>query len=277
MRAPPARLTLRGMLPGCCLVTAVALGGAPAAPAPAPRGAFSVGADVGVRAARDDLIVPLASTGPVVGFAAHFLVASGPGLLDSGLRFGVAALFDRDGRPAAGLYHALRLGYLPYVHRAPDRWSLAVGPLVAWETDVLWLAKWDDAHAYWIGRRWLGIAARAWRPLGRTMRVDVTAETSLLGFEARPPAYRYNNEDALDQPVFYFADVNRDARFGTLLDWQAVRVEADLGWVPGSRKRAVVPTGWSIGVEQRVAHASSPASAFILQTTARLAYAWGVP
>lgn len=263
------------MLAGGWLLAATALAGPPAS---APRAAFSVGLDVGVRAARDDLIVPLASTGPAVGLSAHFLVESGPGLLDSGLRLGMAALFDRDGRPAAGLFHALRLGYLPVVRRSRASWSLAVGPLVAWETDVLWLAKWDDAHAYWMGRRWLGVAARAWRPLSDRMRLDVTAETSLFGFESRPPAYRYNNKDALDQPVFYFADVNRDARFGTFLDWQALRLEADLAFIPQARaRRARVPSGWSIGVEERIAHAGSPASAFILETTLRAAYAWGIP
>ncbi len=183
-------------------------------------------------------------------------------------------MFDRDGHPAAGLFHALRLGYLAYARRSRPGWSLAVGPIVAWETDVLWLAKWDDAHAYWMGRRWFGAAARAWRPLNKRMRIDVTGETSLLGFESRPPSYRYNNEDPLDLAVFYFADVNRSAKFGTLADFQAIRLEVDLDWTHGVS--GTVPSGWSIGIEQRIAHTSRPASAFIIEMTGRLGYSWGL-
>src|SRR6185312_5072788 len=101
-----------------------------------PEGrSLSAGVDVGVRTARDDLIVPLASTGPALGFGARFVGAVGPGLLDTGVRFQLAALFDRSDHPAASIFHAFRLAYLPVVVNRPGRWSLALGPALVWETD----------------------------------------------------------------------------------------------------------------------------------------------
>jgi len=256
---------------GACAAV-LAFWSATRAVAATPEGrSLSAGVDVGVRTARDDLIVPLASTGPALGVNARFVGAVGPGLLDTGVRFQLAALFDRSDHAAASIFHAFRLAYLPVVVNRPDRWSLALGPALVWETDVLWLHAWDDAHAYWLGRRYLGLSARAWRPRSATWRLELTAELNVLGFESRPPAYRYKNEDALTQVSFYFAGVNRNATFGSVLDWQALRLEADLcrTLAPGARKK-----GHSVGLEARLAHTDAPADAFVFELNVRYAYAW---
>jgi len=245
---------------------------APCAAWATPEGrTLSAGVDVGFRSARDDLIVPLASSGPTLGLSERFLGALGPGLLDTGIRFQFGALFDRSGHPAASIFHALRLAYLPVAVSRPRAWSFALGPALVWETDVLWLRTWDDAHAYWLGRRYLGLSARAWRPLAPSWRLELMAELNLLGFEARPPAYRLQNEDALTQVAFYFADVNRAQRFGSVFDWQALRIEADVcrTLAPGSRKR-----GKSLGLEARLAHTDAPLAAFVFELNLRYAYAW---
>jgi hypothetical protein len=237
-----------------------------------PEGrSLSAGVDVGFRSARDDLIVPLASSGPSLGFNERFLAALGPGLLDTGIRFQMGALFDRYGHPAASIFHALRLAYLPVALSRPNAWSLALGPALVWETDVLWLRNWDDAHAYWLGRRYLGISARAWRPLAPTWRLELLAELNLVGLESRPPAYRLHNEDALTQVAFYFADVNRAPSLGSVFDWQALRLEADVCRTlsPGFRKQ-----GKSLGLEARLAHTNAPLAAFVFELDVRYAYTW---
>jgi hypothetical protein len=252
------------------LATATASAGSPSSHA------LSVGVDLGYRSARDDLIVPLASSGPSLGFGARFIGKAGPGLLDTGIRFEFGALFDRYAHPAAGVMHALRLGYLPIAARptAPSDWSLALGPVLVWETDVLWLRNWDDAHAYWMGRRYLGLAVRSWRALGGAWRLDLSGEINLIGFESRPPAYRLQNEDPLTQVAFYFEGVNRDATFGSLFDWQALRLEADLSRTLGPRGRLA---GKSLGLEARFAHTASPAQAFVFELNFRYAYVWDLP
>jgi hypothetical protein len=242
-----------------------------AAAEPAPRRAFSASVDLGVRAARDDLIVPLASTGPSLGGAAQFLTESGPGLLDTEVRLRFAVLFDREGRPAAGLSHAMHLGYLPIWVRAPARWSVAAGPLLAWETDVLWLARWDDAHAYWMGRRFLALAVRGWRRLASSWRLDLIGELNLAGFESRPPAYRYNVQDGITRVDYYFASVNRNAELGSLFDWQTLRLEARVSRAP---EGGTVPVGRQLGVELRFLRAERPRMAFQLELNLRFAYGW---
>src|SRR3954471_5408389 len=113
---------------GVLIALGALFGALPAAADTPPSRALSVGVDFGFRAARDDLIVPLASSGPTLGFGGRFIGKAGPGLVDTGLRFELAALFDRYTHPAAGVLHALRLGYLPLVRTMPSDWSLALGP-----------------------------------------------------------------------------------------------------------------------------------------------------
>ena len=233
-----------------------------------------LGSLLGVRSVRDDTLVPLASTGPALTLSARFVGTAGPGMVDAEFRFGGGVVFDRETRPGVVFAHGMRLAYLPIVHASAESWSIAVGPVVAWDTDIFWLAKWDDAHAYWLGRRWLGPSLRAWRLLSPSTRLDVSAETSLLGFESRPPAYRHNKQDATTHFDFYFADVNRDAAFGSLADFQAVRVAVD---VHRFERAATVPNGWGLGVEARVAHSRRPEDAFVIETSIRLERAWGVP
>jgi hypothetical protein len=238
-----------------------------------PSHVVAAGLNVGMHTFRDDILVPRASTGPGVALSGRFLGTFRESIVDTGLRVGFATVFDRDARIGFALWHDLRVGWLPVVHASRTGWSFAVGPLLAWETDVAQLPKWDDAHAYWLARRWIGPSARAWRLVSRDWRVDVSAESSLCGFESRPAGYRYNKQDALTHPDFYFAGVNRDAQLGWLYYWQAARVSVD---VSRARVWGLVPHGWSFGVETRLAHTSQPATAFVLETSARLAYAWGL-
>jgi hypothetical protein len=268
-------MVLRPKLAGfaCLLLAVAALPETARADDPVPRHTLSVGLDLGVRSARDDILVPRASTGPSVGFAGRFLGTVGSGIVDSGIRFGLGILLDRDGRPAVSLSDALRLGYLHIVRRSTDAWSVAVGPLLAWETDVNWFAKWDDSHAYWLGRRWLGAGARAWRRVSPAWRVDAAGELNLVGVEARPPAYRANKQDAFTHLSYYIATANSDAELGSILDWQALRIEVDLS---RTRSPAPVAAGWSLGVEVRFAHTERPAMSFVVESNLRLAYAWSV-
>ena len=267
---------MRNVRPGLACVLGLVCGVAPA-PAIAHETAaphsIAVGVLVGARSARDDILVPIASTGPELALQASFLGSLHRSIVATELRAGMGALFDRDLRPAAALDYRISAGYLRVVVDAPDRWSAAVGPVLVWSSDVAWFAKWDDAHAYWMGRRWAGVSARAWRRLSLRWRLDLAAECSLLGAESRPPAYRANKEDALTRPVFYLADVNRDARFAWLGTSQDVRITLD---AHRFRSWGRVPSGWGFGVEARVAHTDRPTMAFVLETSFRIAHAWEV-
>lgn len=92
------------------IVTLLTAGSAGATPSEGRS--LSTGVDLGFRTARDDLIVPLASSGVTVGLGGRFVGAVGPGLLDAGLRVQDGALFDRDEHPAAWVFHGLRVAYL---------------------------------------------------------------------------------------------------------------------------------------------------------------------
>jgi hypothetical protein len=233
-----------------------------------------VGAMVGARSVRDDILVPLASTGPALTLSTRFLGTAGAAVVDAEFRLGGAMVFDRNARPGIAIGHGMRLAYLPVVNPSSARWSFAVGPAVVWDSDVFWLAKWDDAHAYWLGRRWLGPGARIWREVAPGTRIDIAAELSVLGFESRPPSYRQNKQDALTHIDFYFAGVNRDPTFGWLADFQAVRLAVD---VHRFDRPSTVPNGWGLGVEARLMHSRQPENAFTFETSIRFERAWGMP
>ncbi len=238
----------------------------------APVAVVEAGGGAGLRVARDDILVPRASTGPALDVKGRFLGLYRGVLFDTGLHLGFGALFDRDGHPAAAVSHAFHVAGLPIVRGADGKgWSVAAGPVLRWSTDVLWLAKWDDAHGYWMGRRWLGASVRAWRSLSPSWRLDVTGDLSLVGFESRPPGYRANKQEGLTHVSYYFVDVNRSPELGALWTWQSMRVSFEL-----HRSSSTLPLGLGLGVDMRFDHTDRPASAYLFETMFRLSRAWEV-
>jgi hypothetical protein len=233
-----------------------------------PRHAFQLTLDLAFRSVRDDLLVPWAFSGPEFALVPRYLGTLGPGLLDTQLRFGAAPVFNRFGHNGFALTYGLRAGYFFVVDERSTGW--AVGPALGWDYEMFYLSSWDDAHGYWLGTRWLGPGLRTWTRLSSGYRLAFSADLSLLGFESRPPSYRYNKQDAMTHPGWYLSEPLKRAEFGWLPDFQVLRLAAEI-----HRAGFRAPSGWGLGTELTFTHAAEPASAWDFQLGVQLSHAWG--
>jgi hypothetical protein len=222
---------------------------------------------------REDLLVPLSFSGPGLRLAGGYQGAIGPGILEVRLELGLRLLENRFGHAAYGLDHGLVASWVLPV-AAGERLRLAIGPAAAWETRLNYLETWDDAHAYWLGARWLGPAARVDVALGPAWRLEASPSIALLGFVGRPPAYRYHKQDALESLDFHVLGPQEDASFGTVADFQAAALR--LAFRKASFDAGALADGFSFGLDARLARASDPAIAVDLEAALWAAWAWGL-
>lgn len=245
------------------------LGVASAARAQARHG-VQAGVAAGFHAFRDDVLVPLAFSGPRVALAPRYFAALGPGLLVTDAELGVAYVLDREGARGGVLSWALHARYLLPLYEGC--WHVMLGPLVGSDNDVLVVSEWDDAHAHWVGTTWVGPSVRAWRWLDDTWRMDLSGELALVGLQSRSPSGRRPKQELYPDLGLPFRDSTRDPRLGSFLEWQVARASIDLHATPF---RSRVPTGWGIGGEVTLAHATEPELAFAFTASLRASYTWG--
>ncbi|HKU42675.1 MAG TPA: hypothetical protein VJR89_31165 [Polyangiales bacterium] len=231
---------------------------------------FSI--DAGLSGNRDDLLVPRMSSGPRLALGPSYDGQLGPGALHVELHVAVAYVLDRDGYPGVAFDHALDAYYVFELGSAFGM-RHALGPALGLDADIAGLVSWDDAHAYWIGTRWLGVAWRAHVAAWRGARWDFAAELPVVGLASRPDSYRHNKQDALNHVSFYFAEVYEDPQAVWWAQLQQLRLSVDL-W--HSASSGFVVSGWALGAEVRVAHAAEPGSALAYRTTLRFRAAWGL-
>jgi hypothetical protein len=235
-----------------------------------PHHALGFTVDAGVASNRDDILVPRALSGPRFGLGATYAGLLGPGTLHAQLHIAASFVLDRDSYPGLSIDHALGADYVFDLGRGADT-RFAVGPALGADTDILAVSGWDDAHAYWIAMRWLGVSWRAFAPAWRGSRWDLSVELPLFGLLSRPPSYRMNKQDAMNHLDFYFVDVQRDPQAVWLADVQQLRLALDL-WQ--SRSSNFVTNGWAFGAETRFAHVVEPRSAFAFRLTLRFSATW---
>jgi len=236
-----------------------------------PRHAAAVEVAAVGSSVRDDLMVPLASSGAGVAIGAGYLGYLGPGILDVGVRLGFAVGSDRVDALGAALEHGIGIRYaIPL--RPLGSWHTAVGPAAGVDADFFYLGDWDDSHAYWIGARWVGAAARAWRPLGNRWRMDVAGELGLFGLVSRPPPVRDSKQDPLDSLGYLFVDVHDGGELAWMGNWQLARARVELSRPGGD---SFVAAGWRFGGELRLDRTSEPTTAFAVQIKLIGARAWG--
>jgi hypothetical protein len=240
-----------------------------------PETKHVVVAGVGLRgdAVREDLLVPLTFSGPGLRVMLAYRGLVGRGVLAVSGDVGLSVLWNRYGHMGASLDHNLDAAWTWRVFRALG-WHLELGPEIALDSRLNYIVSWDDAHAYWLGSQWLGPAFRALGRLRERWRWEARATFALLGFEGRPPAYRYRKIDVDPGITYFFTKPNSDERFVTLADLQVVRL--DLAVRRAVYAGAGVGRGWSFGLEVRLARTGIPATNINLGACLYAARAWGL-
>ena len=239
---------------------------------PEPRN--SIGAGFGVRgdAVREDLVVPLTFSGPGGRLLLGYRGWLGPGLLTARLDSGFAVLFNRYGHIAATLDYSAEVAWTACFRRGMG-WHLSLGPVLALDSRVNYLYAWDDAHGYWLGSQWLGPALRHARRISDHWRLESSASLAVLGFEGRPPSYRYNKQDALIHVDYYFIQPQRSERFVTLADLQVLRIDAAVRHAAYSSSE--VGQGWAFGIDIRFTRTDIVATNINLSACLYAARSWG--
>lgn len=219
--------------------------------------AVDLSAGVQVESVRDDLLVPLAFTGPGVSLSAGLRLPLGPGTLLTRLGFGFAVVFDRLGFFGGALRYGVDATWL-----APVGANVDLGLTLALDTRVNYFYRWDDAHSYWLGTQWLGPAARVHRPLG-AMQLSVLAQVAAIGFEGRPPALRFVKQEGVDRFAYYFSTPHLDERFVSIDRLQLFRLDATLE----------TASGWALLVQLRATVTQLSAPSFALGATVAISRA----
>lgn len=234
----------------------------------------TAGVALGLRgdAVRDDLMVPLTFAGPGFQLQGFYRGWVGRGVMTAQADLGFARLDNRFGHDAATLTYGGNAAWTFNVFYT-DTWHLEVGPTTVFESRTNYLYSWDDSHIYWLGAQWLGPAVRHVRRLTDTWRLEASASMALLGFEGRPPSYRYNKQETSYHVDYYFTEPVRSEKFVMLNDLQTFRL--DLAVRRAAYSRFDVGRGWAFGLDFRMTRTGIPETNINLSLCAYASRAWG--
>lgn len=225
-----------------------------AQPAVAAGRAVELSAGLEVESVRDDLLVPLAFSGPGAAFGVGLVVPLGPGTLVSRAGFGFAVVFDRLGFFGGALRYGADVSWLVPLGSS----GVDLGLTLALDTRVNYFYRWDDAHSYWLGTQWLGPAVRARRSLGHSLSLTVLGQLAAVGFAGRPPPDRLVKQEGVDRFAYYFSAPHTDERLVSVDRLQLFRLEGALEW----------SSGWALVLQLRSTSSQLSAPTFALSATA---------
>jgi hypothetical protein len=227
-------------------------------------------ATLGSESARDDLLVPLAFTGPALGLGSRYRVGFGISALEAELELGIGVLTNRFDHEAEQLSHGLALGYSRAIKESTTE-QTELAAIVRWQDELSYFESWDDAHGYWFSTLMLAPAIRDSRALSSGLQLESRAEFALLGIAARPPERRWNKQDALTHVSYHVDRLGYGTRFVTPLDLQSLRAEALLRF---RHSDAPVGSGFGAGLVASFARLREPEPYLLLQAGGIVTYGW---
>lgn len=249
----------------------VLLGQPAQAGAEAARHRLGMSVGLGANTVRDDLLVPLAFSGPGLHLAGRYAGDVGPGLLLGRLEVGLAGLWNRFGHMGGGVDYGLGASWLLGVAQGAG-WRFSLGPALGHDVSAEYLGSWDDAHGYWMGAQWLGVSGRWVSGLGHGWRMEATPIVSLLGARSRPPSNRFVKIEPLDSVSWWLRAPTADPSFVTVAQMQLLRL--DLALRPSPLDAPDVVAGWSFGVDSRAWRTAEPKTRIGLASIFYAAYDW---
>ncbi len=215
-------------------------------------------------AVRDDLLVPLAFSGPKITIGTKYSHSWNDLLLDNSFDISVLLLTNRFEHIAGGLKLNFTSELLNTVNHSKNK--IMIGPMLSVQiNDVLY--SWDDSRIYWLTAYLFGISSKLEKPVTDRSVIDLSLQIPFLGFFSRPPEYRYNKQEALTKISYYFP--NKDLQFSSLNNWKSISIST--GWHKQLRKSCI-----ETRIQYRYAKYSKPKDIYMDEFGLLFRQSWGL-
>lgn len=171
---------------------------------------------------RDDLLRPFRFSGPGGGLSFAYANVSSTAEHDVRLALGMAHLSNAFGQESYVARLRGHYGYLRTLSREGSavRWSL--GAAVRGSLLPAYHANWDDAHLYWFTSYDVGPTSKLQWSLTQRGTLAFSIELPVLALVSRPPRHRFNKQDELKSPGFWFTQPHNDLTPATITRYWAV-------------------------------------------------------
>lgn len=178
---------------------------------------------------RDDLLIPLAFSGPgiVLGLGAHKEHGLWEWSVDSRLRMDFIA--NRFSHPGASTALDIEPSLLRHVCTSPWDFNIYTGPSLRYQMNNQFIFSWDDAHLYWTTVRGLNLDLSMRKQLNSNRLLSLDISIPLYSQISRPDAQRLEKQDpSLMSLGFFPPSGSREFTTGTYHSYRSVGFEIKL-------------------------------------------------
>lgn len=223
----------------------------------------------GIASYREDLLVPLGFDGPALYLGPAYARRTGSSQVQIRLKVGLGYLRNRYSHEAWVLMVEMRPSWIRKLTQHPRYGEFWAGICIPLQMNNLLMESWDDAHLYWLTAHCLDAAFQWEKGISRGNRAVLRMEVPVFGFVSRPPAYRYNKQDALTHLTYHFTEPNSSLHFQTLDTYRALFIQALL-------RREVRRSLLTLGLEFQYSYCREPERIWGINTTFLVCYQWRI-
>jgi len=223
----------------------------------------------GIYSYREDLLVPLGFHGPGLSLGGIYTSRSENSSIDIRFKLGMGYLKNRYSHEAWAAIMEIRPSWIKKFasyQRYGEFWGGISVPL---QMNNLFLESWDEAHLYWLTAHSLAIAAEWNKKISEKYNSAIRMEVPLFGWVSRPPAYRYNKQDALNHISFHLSEPNKSLHFETIDDYRSLFIQMLF-------KRETHNSILSLGLEFQYNYCRKPEEIQGLNTSILISYQWRI-
>ncbi len=223
----------------------------------------------GVASYREDLIVPISFDGPAFSLGGQYTAQAARTSLQLRLRVTTSVLENRYSHNAYTAAIELRPSWVKMLHGDPRGSQIWLGCALPLHMTNLLMESWDESHLYWLTTHSLALVAEYHTNMPRLGHSIARLELPVVGFVSRPPAYRYQKQEALTHWTYHITGPNRSFHLKTLWGFQSPMLQLMI--TRGSQGSLL-----SLGLEFGLDHCSEPRDVWGLNTRLVFTYQWRV-
>ena len=223
----------------------------------------------GIDSYREDLLVPLGFHGPGISFGGNYTHRTEKNSLNIRLKLGMGYMKNRYSHEAVRLVLEIRPSWITKIVDHQKYGEFWGGISIPMQINDLFIFSWDDAHLNWLTSYGLALATEWQKKISQKYNAVARMEIPLVGWISRPPAYRYNKQDALNHLSFYFSEPNKSLHFETLDNYRALFIQMLF-------KREMRRSLLNLGLEFQYNYCRRPQKIWGLNTSILFSYQWRI-